>query len=406
MKKTLTLLIFTLLLAGGALAQDNKPQIKVGGQLFATAYYDSYKSVDSREGVSYSFPLAPNLDPNGNDLNKVSQFGMSVYQTRFSITADQFRLLNADARVYLQTDFMGSSANFFQMVRLRHAYIDLRWKNDEVLFGQTNNLEMVEETISGLLTAGSGNPISVLERPIMLRYGRRLGGGWKAYLAASFHRVQTGDPDAGRNSGYPSAEARLQYGSADKVLFGVAGSYKNFRPRIETADGYKASERIGSANVTAFLRATFRGGEWLKVQGLYGSNLTNMGYVGGYGRKLADAGDDDYGYTNFKGAAAWIDFQSRSYKNFHWGLFGGYMESLGTGKDVDPTMLFARHAGLHYTGRVSPRVTYETGGVLIGLEYSLFWAKWGKTFDEKYLPTESFDMTYNNRVTLLLKYTF
>lgn len=408
MNKNLFALLLLSLFSWHGKAQDNKPQIKVGGQLFLATYYDTYQSVDSREGVSYSFPLPPNLDPDGKDLNKGGQFGMSPYQSRFSITGDNFRVLNADARVYIETDFMGSSANLFQLVRMRHAYLHLKWEKDDLLFGQTNNLEMVEETVSGLLTAGSGSPISILERPIMIRYGRQLGGKWKAYAAASFHHVQTGDPEAGRNSGYPSAEARIQYGSADKLMVGVAGSYKNFRPRTETDNGYKAEERIGSANVTAFMRAVLCNGYLLRVQGIYGSNLTQLGYMGGYGKKLNDRMNqmDDYGYTNFRGAAAWLDFESKAYNNFRYGIFGGYMENLGTGEAVDPTELFARNAGLHSTGRVSPRVTYGISNLLLGIEYSLFWAKWGKEFDEKYLPTRSFDMAYNNRITMLVRYSF
>ena len=406
MKKIIVLSVF-LLAVMSLHAQENRSPIKVGGQFYLASYYDSYKSVDNRDGVSYSYPQAPNLDPNGRDLNKVGQFGMSVYQTRLNVEAAGFSLLNANARFYAETDFMGSSSDFVQMIRLRHAYLDLHWQKDEILFGQTNNLNYPSEVTSGVLTAGAGSPIAILHRPIMARYGHKLGGNWKVYTALSYHRVQVGNSGASRNSALPSIEGRIQYGNG-RVFLGLSGGAKLLRPRLVTDTGYEASAKIGSADMTAFLRWNSNG-HTFKAQTAYGGNMSHLGMIGGYVKRadlMPEGTEFDYWYTNLKTMSIWAEFETKSYNNFHWGIFGGYMENLGSVKEVDPSVLYARHANLHYTGRISPRLTWFKDKLLLGVEYSLFWSKWGKTFDEHYLPIESHDMTYNNRVTFLVRYTF
>ncbi len=408
--------LFLLLLLCPALlaAQDNKPRIRVGGMLFFATYYDSYKSVDNRAGVSYSFPLPPDYDPDGKDLNEASQFGMSVYQSRFHITAEDFRLLNAEAKIFIETDFMGAGKEFCQMLRLRHAYADLRWKKDELLLGQTNNLMVAEEVIPGVLTAGMASPIMPLSRPVLLRYGRQLGTRLKLYAGAAYHTAMPfignaavpSTLEAQRNAGYPDFHARLQYTVPGKLFIGVAGGYKMLRPRLKTEEEYRADATVGSGDVTAFLRWNFGRGWTFKAQGMYGGNLSCYNMIGGYGKLLGEPDDSDYGYTNLLSYSVWIDLESKAAKNFRLGLFAGYMENLGSVEPVDKEVVYARTPDLSASGRISPRVTYTWKGLLIGAEYSLFTADWGRMFDEYYLSTLNYETVKNNRVTLLFRYSF
>lgn len=406
MKKKLLILLSLVIASGSISAQENKPQVKVGGTLYFATFYDSYKSVDNRAGVSYSYPMAPNYDPDGKDLNKTGQFGMSVYQTRFNIGVTNLKLLNADADIYIETDFMGASKEFMQMVRLRHAYANLKWDRDELLLGQTNNVESPEEVTSGVLTAGAASPIAILSRPVMIRYGRTLSDRFKVYGAMSYHVAQavSGGVETSRNSGLPSFEARIQYAS-DKLFFGIGGAYMMLRPRISTQEGYKAGSTISSGSATAFFRYLSNGYSF-KAQAIYGSNLSHLGMIGGYGKRLDESIDGDYGYTNLTTGTIWGDFETKDHKNFRLGLFGGYMKNFGSEKAIDPSKVFARDATLSYTGRISPRLTYGYKSLLVGIEYSLFWSKWGKEFNDHYKASETYETTYNNRITLLFRYKF
>lgn len=404
MKRIILLASLLALVVGTAAAQDNRPQIKVGGLFFLHTHYDSYKSVESHEGVSYSYPMAPDLDAAGNDLNEAGRFGMSVYATRLHVEASRFKLLDADARLYVETDFLGSNNTF--AARLRHAYLDLRWERDELLVGQTNNLSMPEEVLAGVLTSGIGSPIAVLERPTMLRYGRSFGAGWKAYAAASYHRAAVTDltnPEsvsAAHNNGFPTAEVRLQY-TSPVVHAGITGGFKSVRPRTVTDAGLRTDERFSSYSATAFLRLDLKGYR-IRTQAIVGTDLTHLGLIGGYGEQLST----DYAYTGFLTGSAWLDFETRSFDGFQAGVFGGYMQNFGADEPVDPTALTARAADLEYTGRLAPRFTYTAGNLLVGVEYSLYFAGWGRTFDDRHRPTVSHDRTYNNRATLLVRYSF
>jgi hypothetical protein len=411
-RKKLIVTCAFLLTAGSLAAQDNKPQIRVGGLFFLHTQYDTYKSIDSQEGISYSYPLAPNLDAKGNDLNRMGQFSASVFATRLHVEASRFELLDAGARFYIETDFLGAGSSLPQIMRLRHAYLDLRWERDELLFGQTNNLEMPEEVGGGVLTSGAGSPITVLERPTMVRYGRSLGDRWKAYVAAAYHRSPMTNPThaesaaAARNNGFPSAEARLQYAS-ETLYAGIAGGFKSVMPRTVTADGLKTGKRFTSYSATAFMRLNIKGYR-IRLQAIAGTDLTHLGLIGGYGKLLYPAAGEtqDYGYTGLLSGSAWLDFETRSFNGFQAGIYAGYMENFGAEKSVDAGMLYARHADLTRTGRIAPRFTCTLNNLLLGVEYSLYFARWGKTFDERYRPISSFEETRNHRITLLVRYAF
>lgn len=411
-RKTLIFTCVLLLAAGSLAAQDNKPQVKVGGLFFLLSHYDTYKSVDNREGLSYSYPLAPNLDERGNDLNKVSQFTMSAYATRLYVDASRFTLLDADACFYAEIDFMGSGDSYLQMIRMRHAYLDLRWRRNELLFGQTSNLEMPDEMLAGTLTTGIGSPIAVLERPAMIRYGKSFGNRWKLYAAASYRRPPTNDPNnveaaqAARNNGFPGAEARLQY-SSNTVYAGIAGGFKSVMPRTRTADGMKTNERFYSYSATAFMRLQFNDYR-IKLQAIAGTDLTHLGLIGGYGKLYYPEGQEKlhYDYTGFFVGSAWLDFETKAFNGFRGGIFGGYMENFGAEKSIDANALAARSADLNLTGRVAPRLTYSVNNLMLGIEYSLYFSRWGKTFNSRYQPVTSYDPTYNHRTTLLVMYRF
>jgi hypothetical protein len=178
MRKLLSLVGF-LALTTAASAQENKPQVRVGGTFYLTTYYDTYKSVENRDGVMYSYPMAPLPDDNGNDIRQAGQLGMSVYASRLHARVTGFSLLGAPTEFYVETDFLGSNAAGLQMIRLRHAWLNFYWNGNELLFGQTNNVLMPAEVIAGVLTPGSGSPITPLSRPTMIRYGRELFDHWK-----------------------------------------------------------------------------------------------------------------------------------------------------------------------------------------------------------------------------------
>ncbi|MCD8186884.1 MAG: hypothetical protein LUD68_10760 [Rikenellaceae bacterium] len=176
------------------------------------------------------------------------------------------------------------------------------------------------------------------------------------------------------------------------------------RPRLETENGYKAGSTISSASLSAFLRWNLRG-HTLKAQGLYGSNLSHLSLIGGYGKRLTDT-REDYDYTNLKTWSLWVDFETRPLHSFQVGVFGGYMENLGAMKAVDPAVIYACNADLHSTGRISPRITWSRDRLLLGVEYSLYQARWGKEFDSHYRPVETYPITTNHRGMILVRYAF
>ncbi|MCD8186885.1 MAG: hypothetical protein LUD68_10765 [Rikenellaceae bacterium] len=112
-------------------AQPGRPEIKVGGTFFLYGFSDSYRSVESRDGLYSFYPLAPRPDPNGKDLHRAGQFGMSVYATRLHVELTEFTVLDAQARLHIEIDFMGTGNDVLQLLRLRHAYLYLQGDRQE-----------------------------------------------------------------------------------------------------------------------------------------------------------------------------------------------------------------------------------------------------------------------------------
>ncbi len=396
----------------GMVPQYYKPTIRFGGTFFMDAFYDTYQSIDNRHGVFYFYPQAPKYDPEGKDLNKNGQFGMSVYQTRLNVRAADIRIGRVHGEAFVEADFMGSSSDYLQMFRLRHAYVRLERGRNELLIGQTNNVEYVEEIVSGSLGFGAGTPIAILSRPLMIRYRHRIGERFRVYGAIVYNPVAVGNSlesvtfDAGRNSGLPGFDARIDYDNDNNLFFGIGGGFRHIRPRLATDRGYKAAATASSANVTAFFRLLI-GGHTLKAQGVYGSNLSHLNLTGGYGKRLSDAREGDYGYTNLLTYSVWGDYESARFARFfRAGFFGGYMKNLGSVKEIDRYVVFARNADLHCTGRISPRITWQWNSLVFGFEYSYYWARWGEEFDEKFRTTTCYRTTDNHRLNLVTRYSF
>ena len=110
LRKTILLTILTLcFISSRAVAQENveKLTIKVGGYIRTETFFDTYRSTESRDGESYSYPLKKSLDAAGNDLNKINQFTMLGVQSRFKINASGVSAFGAKVSSLIEADFLG-----------------------------------------------------------------------------------------------------------------------------------------------------------------------------------------------------------------------------------------------------------------------------------------------------------
>ena len=84
----LTTIVLVSLLSINVKAQDKpeKLEVKLGGYIRTETLLDTRRSLETRDGESYYYPLKKGLDAAGKDTNQFNQFTMLGVQSRFKIS--------------------------------------------------------------------------------------------------------------------------------------------------------------------------------------------------------------------------------------------------------------------------------------------------------------------------------
>lgn len=412
----LLLVVLLCFVSFGAFAQENteKLTIKLGGYLRTETFFDTYRSTESRDGESYSYPLKKGLDAAGNDTNRISQFTMLGVQSRFKIGASGVTAFGAKVSSLIEADFLGMGDDSKYMIGLRHAYFKLDWDKTQLLMGQYWSPMSIAEFAANTVLFASGTTFQPLNRSIQARLTYQLTSKLKmtgAIMSYTTHRpIETKYNNSQRNSGLPDFQAQVQYGSVNEFFFAFTGGYKFLKPYLETIKAgskYNATKIVGSYNFQACVGYQFTNLS-VKWQGNLGENMTNYGMIGGY---LPVAGSDnaqgEYDYANIKTVSTWVDIETKGTK-FKPGIFFGYSENLGTSKDVIATKPYTtdlcRGCDIRKLYRISPRFYYISGPVDVGVEYIVMGAAYGTFRKQSVKDTQ--DPSVNNRFLVSVRYTF
>lgn len=396
---------------------EKKVQYKFGGRVEGRMFYDSHKLIESRNGVLPGMPTAPNYDPNGNDLNQVNSLRFTVFSSRLNFGVNNIRLgkNGGVASAYIEGDFLGMADSYVQLFRLRHAYMRFTWERDELLIGQTNSLFSVEEAQPNTVDFAM-KAFQIIHRAPQIRYKRKISSNVNFLVMAEFYNpshIPVGPKDAQINACLPDLQAQFQFGDPSRVFGGITGGVKFLKPRTVTSDNYKSTKTVTSYSVNGFFKANIDS-YTITLFGIYGSNLSGLGYIGGYGKLKDDLRSGDYGYANTYSAATWVDLETPFFNKFKFGFFAGYQQNLGSKKEMDLKKTngafdygYFKDNDAVWVSGLAPRVFYNPiKSLLVGLEYAYTTAVWGKKFDNYYKATETFPKTSNNRIELLVRFSF
>lgn len=412
--KRFLLLFITFLLGANVVVwgQDteisSKPKFFFGGRIDVMAFYDSYSTIDSRNGTQYIMPAAPVYNAKGEDINAQGMVRFSIAPTRLFFGVNVPNVWGGKGRGYVEIDFMGNGNTFINMPRIRHAYFSLDWKRQSVLLGQTSHLATIDQAAANTVSFGGGYPFYPLSRPIQARFTQRLGeNGSFALALAMFGGV------SGVEQSYalmPDLHARFLMGNPNRLSGGIVGGVSFLRPRTLTADSSITRKNIMSWDVTAFVKYAFSGGHSVTIFAMVGTNLRRYEMIGGYAPVLADVnqGMQDYNYDGLTTFSAWLDYNSKSYKGWQYGLFAGLQQNLGTAQPVNVEMATVGLApDISYFWRIQPRVTYTYKNFLtFGLEYSYSQSQWAKNMNNNAIATQVYKNADNNRITFLARFKF
>lgn len=409
MKKALFFSALLILSTKTLKAGEDPVIIKPYGYISYEIIYDTYRSLDTRDGELYLFPKKPEYDINGNDINKRSKFNMLSVHSRFGVDIKGPEILGAKTSGKIETDFFGTRQDLVRMLRLRQAFIRMNWENSELILGNTFHPAFVPDCFPQTVSFAAAVPFHPLNRSPQFRFTQNISDmitGSLSFLVHGYHN-SAGPADQQRNSGLPESVIQLRFQPYSGFLAGITAGYQFLSPRDLTNGGEATKKTIGSYSLQAFSRITTSSVD-IKLEGIYGENLSHFIMIGGYGARGTSETIDwnsDYDYSNLRTLSVWTDIGT-NFAGFDWGIFTGYTENLGSKYLYTPIAGLSRFDNLHFLFRISPRVLYKEGNMSFGAEYSFYNAVYAEDFDTYGKPSASLDPAINNHILLMARYIF
>ena len=379
--------MFLLIIAGlfnsfCAIAQKDttKVGIKFSGFVNSEIFYDTRQTVGGRETLLMLYPAAKDLDANGADLNAKGNFNQLSMMSRLTATITGPDILNAKAIGVIEGDFTGEAEAPYDVFRLRHAYVKLTWKKDELLIGNYWSPFDVPEMIPNVISLNTGAPFHSFSRNPQVRYVRTIKN-LKLIAVALSQRDYASSGPLGVSSVYmrdaliPEMHLQLQY-NVGSHMFGIGGEYKTIQPRLEF-NNIQTNTQLSSPAIIAFANLKFPKLD-VKLQGSYGGNLSDHTMLGGYIQYL-DSANNNLSYANVNSLDIWTDISTKA-KKLNFGLFAGYYKNMGYSTTVVNPTFYGSNSNVNNIGymyRVAPRVTYTAGAMMFALELEYTAAQYG-----------------------------
>jgi hypothetical protein len=397
MKKTLLLFVVFAAVATVSRAQNFK--VDFHGYLSVEAAVNTRASYEVRSRHIYLYPFPEELNQAGDDLNDQSQYDIDAARSRFGLHISGPDVGGFKTSAKIEGDFLGKGSGDSNL-RLRHAYVKFAKETWSFLAGQTWHPLFLTENTPGTVNANAGAPFHPLNRSPQLRFC------WNASASAQllFYLIEQNNF---RSTGFTSGTEQSMMPELDAQLkWNCGGAWAAFTAGVKTLaipqslEPVRSPEKVSGYHMSGsfkycFPKLTF------KMEGIYGSNLSEFVMLGGIGKSVKD---DDY--VSLQTVSVWTDIHSNCTDGWQPGFFAGYTANMGAGEDVTVVESLSRSDGkVASVIAFSPRIKHIKGKCCVGAEWLYTLARWGNNFDRLGVPTETDDYV-NNHVMLSLQYNF
>lgn len=416
-------LLFLLLANSLLLVAQEAPSYKLYGFIRSDYTLDSRKILSGNQDLFSLYPMYKDMNAAGEDLNAAPSTSFTSITTRFgfnfSIPTDFLGVKKATGKI--ETDFSGSPN--ITLLRIRHAYTQLNWEHASLLVGQSWHPMFTVGAVPIVISLNTGALFQPFNRSPQIRYDYLIKN-IKLTAAAIYEMHYTSyGPDATssasplpnvavftfqRNALFPECYVGIETKS-ENLLVGLGGSYKSIMPNRYYTDNASVKHLNTSVLSTpaAMLYGTFASGKLtVTAKGIYGQNLTNLNFIGGY------AITADNKYIPYNILSSFVQF---NYGITHQiGLFGGYTKNFGPSKALLVEKYFyglgvdkantPSEKIISSIYRITPTYSYNYKNWILGVEYEYTNAGWG-TRSATGGINES-ERVANNRIYAILQYTF
>ena len=398
------LLIFTLFQIFNLSAFSRDDTIKLGrsyglqmsGFARIDFIHDTRQTSEAIEGLFTFFPLAPQLDANGKDINATPKANFSSISSRLSWRFFAPDVFKAKSTAYIEFDFTGTYNT--NGVRMRQAWVNLGWAKANLLLGRTWH-PFAAGCVPNVVALNTGAPFWAFNRSDMVRFDYKPGN----WLLQAFALYQSDycslgpDPDLNkphtplkspmylRDAILPEFAAHIAYKKSGFQL-GAIGSVKTIKPRQYTMPEYisggqrfKTNEKLTTYAAQAY--AQYQASKFIvKAQANYLQNTTESLQIGGYAVSALDAATGHEKYTPTQYMNYWINMDYG--KKWQVGMFLGYLNSLGTLDNVAGAW-YARGSNIKYMYRISPHLFYNVNNWQFATEFEYTAATFGTIQNDK-----------------------
>lgn len=354
-----------------SLAQDTnekKLQLKFSG--FVKSYYwlDSRQIDGSRDELLLYYPKKPVLDANGADIHSGLNSNYSAINTRLSLSVKGPQLLHADVNAFIEGDFTGVSNSDINGLRLRHAFIRMKWAKDELLLGQYWHPMFVPEVFPEVQAFNTGAPFQPFIRNPQISYKHQFG---KLKLEATLimQRDNSSDGPMGRSyiymqqTGIPNSHLQMSYKTENHTV-GLAFDHKAIRPCLVSDSNFRSTELVSSLSWMAYYKYSKKLFS-IQLKTIYGQNLTEHLLLGGYAVAHRDPLTSIETYTPTNHIFVWggINYGDQ----YRFGLFGGFAENMGTTRE-NLGIYYGKGSDVKSMYRIAPQFCFTTGPLQLASE--------------------------------------
>ncbi|TVR39767.1 MAG: sodium:solute symporter family protein [Bacteroidia bacterium] len=381
-------LILLLLLLPASLfaapADDNEAQeessrfsMQISGFVKTDYWVDSRTVVAAREDLFLMYPANKLPDANGKDVYGDPVFNFSAITSRVLVKLEGPDAFGAQVDGMIEADFSGVTNADINGFRLRHAYLNLRWEDWNLMLGQYWHPLFAPQVIPTVVSLNTGAPFQpFIRNPQVSLTHFRGQSQWMFALIGQRDNASDGprgtSPDYLRQTTLPNAHVQwlANFGG---FTAGMAADYKVLRPRLTTDANFYTSESIGSYAFMAYGR--YRLDLWdIKIKTIYGQNLSEHLMLGGYAESHHDPETGHVQYTPLNHLSAWTNvlYGDRVLA----GLFLGYAHNFGA-SDVVTGQYYGRGSDIAYLYRISPSLTFTSGRLALCTELEYTAAAYG-----------------------------
>ncbi len=354
---------------------DKKYGVDIYGFVRSDLFFNSRASFAPCNELFYMFPYDEKIDPLGEDINNTSSSGFFSFVSRIGFNMRGPKVGRAETTAKIEVDFGGFGA-YNTILRIRHAYVNLDWKDgNALLIGQSWH-PLFGEVMPYVNNLSTGAPFQPFNRSPQLRYQYKTGGlKMTAAAICQFQYASNGPSGASNkymiNSCIPELYAGADY-YAGGWQFGAGVDLLHLKPRTESTmdDGltYKVDEMMSALTGEIHMRYHSKK---LKVgaKSILGSALDYNLMVGGYGVTSVSGVNGEQEYTPFHHSTSWVNVTYGTV----WRplLFVGYTKNLGTSEALlSSDKIYGYGVGSSLDGDSNDSAIDEMVGTTIGFTYN------------------------------------